>query len=97
MIVGYYHRYGYAVWSDGQEIYRAGNSPFDSTYVAALSDGSRVESLETLARWCEQTARETANERGEKFGGTSFDEDADDMYADLFGDPPIERPRRKEA
>jgi len=84
VISGQYHRYGYAVYSDGEEIYTAGNCPGDSQHRVSLK--SRHCPIEQIREWCEKTVSDFAGERGEKAGLVEFDEEFDEEYARLMGD-----------
>lgn len=62
-ITGRYNRYGYVISIDGEEVYRAGNHPLESSQV--LEPSRHIEetlSLEALEVFCQQTAEEIADE-----------------------------------
>lgn len=60
-ITAEYNWYGYTVEVDGEEVYRAGNCPWESTQVIdPLSH--KVVPLETIKRYCEQTAGDIAED-----------------------------------
>ena len=74
MIHGYYNERLYTIYSDGEEVYQAGNSKLDSqVYLDPEHPGSL--SLETMRQFCEQTAEELAEERGEALGACSYCDD----------------------
>ena len=76
MISGIYNEAGYAILSDGEPIYSAGNSPADSqVYMGAGADGSL--DLKTIRKYCEQTAVEFSLERGEKSTLPKYSADAE--------------------
>ena len=60
-ITARYNRFGYVILIDGVEVYRAGNNPFESSY-----DGTQPSShtlpLDTICRYCSQTASDFAEE-----------------------------------
>jgi len=76
-IVGYYNEQEYSVdmFSDdepmGVELYRAGNSPYDSQQYVSIEDGV---GLETMKLYCEQTSKDIAKEQGAKFVGIEYKE-----------------------
>ncbi len=76
-VVGYYNELWYSVfmYSDdeptGIELYRAGNSPYDSQGYTSKEDGV---GLATMKRYCEQTSREIAKEKKSKFIGVEYQE-----------------------
>ncbi len=61
-ITGRYNRYGYVIEIDGEEVYRAGNHPLESSQISEPTGHSL--SLKTLAAFCQQTADEIADEIG---------------------------------
>ena len=76
-IIGFYHAHGYNihVQEDGELtecLCEAGNSPHDSTTVIPTERG---ESLETLAKWCEQTGKELAEEHNLPWAGCKEETD----------------------
>jgi len=71
-VIGYYSELEYSVEIDGEEVYQAGNSPFDSQgYV----DASSGVGLETMRTYCEQTTKAIANENRAKYIGIELLED----------------------
>lgn len=74
--IGYYSEYEYTVEIDGKEVYRAGNSPFDSqVYVRDLGNYAVVP-LATMKEYCDQTTRELAKENKASFVGIEYNEDS---------------------
>ena len=67
VVRGEYNRNGYEVWSDGQHVHSAGNHVQDSSQ-CALYDQDRL-SLQTIRRFCINTAREIATEHRGRFAG----------------------------
>lgn len=76
MISGIYNEAGYAILSNGEPIYSAGNSPNDSqVYMGAGADHSL--GLETIRDYCKRTAIELALERHEGSGSVEYDSEAE--------------------
>lgn len=79
--VGYYNQYGYQVFefetgtNDGNLVYNAGNSPYDSQENVPVSKGL---SLETLKNFCEQTTKEIATENKGTFIGIEYEQPIDE-------------------
>ena len=74
---GVYNLSGYAIYYEmdlNNPVYEAGNSPFDSQDFLDIDDPD-AESLETIKRHCEATAREMAEETGRRFLGVDLCED----------------------
>ena len=65
MITGTYNEYGYTICRNGIEIYRAGNSPYDSADVVGLED---AYPLCVLCGFCKQTMGDLAREFNEEIG-----------------------------
>jgi hypothetical protein len=63
-VTGEYSDDGYRIFVDGEEMYEAGNHPMEST--SWISDGL---SLDTMRKYCIQTGKEVAQERGGVFTG----------------------------
>ena len=62
-VTGRYNRYGYVIEVDGEEVYRAGNNPLESSEALEPSRHiGKTVPLETLAEYCRQTAGEIAEE-----------------------------------
>lgn len=72
MVTGEYCETEYFVFSNGNQIYSAGNAPGESS---AIVPPERGVGLRTMRKFCAQTAKEMAEERGEKYGGISRIED----------------------
>lgn len=74
---GYYNESGYWISQphNGQplEIYRAGNSPYDSAQVLPLDDPHRL-TLEQIRQYCDQTGQDMAEEEGVNWGGAEYEE-----------------------
>jgi hypothetical protein len=74
-IIGRYNELEYTVdlYSDeevmGLELYRAGNSEFDSQGYTTSENGV---GLETMRRYCEQTTRDIAKDHKVKYGGIEY-------------------------
>ena len=64
---GEYNRNGYDVWVGGRLVYAAGNHVQDSTQYATC-EPDRLP-LKAIRKFCIQTAREIAAERGGRFAG----------------------------
>ena len=54
-----------------EELYRAGNSPCESTLVVPLAH--RHESVRTLRKWCVEEGKELAEEHGLPWLGSQRD------------------------
>jgi hypothetical protein len=67
LVRGEYSGNGYEVWIGGRVVYSAGNHVHDSTQ-PALSEKDRLP-LRTIRKFCNQTTREIAGERGGIFAG----------------------------
>jgi hypothetical protein len=66
-ISGIYNAGEYRIYSDGEELYRAGNSEYDSqVYLEPGSPGS--VSLARMRSFCRNTAQQFADEREESLG-----------------------------
>jgi len=65
VVTGEYGEMGYAVYRNGVEVYRAGNSPYDSQQTVDISDGLPVLELRTF---CRNTMDEIADENGDLIG-----------------------------
>ena len=72
-LIGYYNRDGYRIDEvDGRTLYEGGNNPLESSSVIDRADGLP---LRTIRRFCRQTGREIAEERGAEFVGVEREED----------------------
>jgi hypothetical protein len=70
-ITGHYHEHGYEILSDDDQIYAAGNNPYDSGVSQTLrTECGRALPLRKLRSFCVRTAREMALERKEKYNGS---------------------------
>jgi hypothetical protein len=71
IIFGEYNKYGYKLFSsrNGQveEVYCAGNSPYESTAIIPCNSGTLP--LKTIRKYCIQTGKEMAKEKGCKWNG----------------------------
>ena len=67
--IGYYNEWEYRVEVDGNEVYTAGNSPFDSQ---AYTDPQGGVGLETMKAYCEKTTKDLAIEHKAKYAGVEF-------------------------
>lgn len=76
--ISYYNEYHYTVEIDGEEVYEAGNNPYDSQGYIHDLENSEVIPLETMKQYCEKTTREIAEEQGVEYIGIEYDE----SYAD---------------
>jgi uncharacterized protein (UPF0297 family) len=77
-LIGFFSETGYNIWrqidgklTDGEPLYEAGNSRYNSSNIV---DPSRGEDLETLRRYCNQTGLEMAQELGIPWGGCTQEE-----------------------
>lgn len=71
-IYGEYSPYGYVIYNEnGAELYRAGNSPYDSQQVVGVEHGLP---LKTIHDYCDQTGQEIADENGYTYTGSYFTE-----------------------
>ena len=78
-ISGLYNVRGYAVLSNGEPIYSAGNSEHDSqVYLSEDAPGSL--DLATIQRYCLVTMAEMAQERAESLGQAIECDNADDYF-----------------
>ena len=74
-LIGYYNRDGYHIDEAGcygRRLYEAGNDPLESSGHVPREIG---ESLRTIRRFCLQTGREMAAERGVEFAGVEREEE----------------------
>ena len=72
-IFGSVDKRGYSIVTDGgDELYSAGNHPYDSKQGAP---DDMALSLETLLDFCIQTGEEIAKERGDTFVGATIEEE----------------------
>jgi hypothetical protein len=69
MVTGQYNELEYRIYSDGDEIYRAGNCISDSQVFFPASQGVGIE---LMGKYCHKTAKEMAEERAEDFGGVDY-------------------------
>jgi len=67
VVCGEYNRNGYDVWVGGRLVYAAANHVQDSTQYATC-EADRLP-LKAIRKFCIQTAREIAAERGGRFAG----------------------------
>ena len=65
-VIGYYNALEYRVEIDGEEIYHAGNSPFESQVFVSKDDGV---GLRKMRSYCIQTSKEIAKENNSKYVG----------------------------
>lgn len=70
-VIGYYNELKYRIEIDGEEVYTAGNSPYDSQGYTAKENGV---GLEEMRKFCEHTAKEMAQENKAKFIGVEYEE-----------------------
>lgn len=74
-VLGFYSPAGYNIWlsEDGElteQLYDAGNSPYDSTSVI---DGPKRVPVDTLKLWCDSTGEEFATDMGIEYLGSSLE------------------------
>ena len=70
-LIGYYNKHGYRIQDgNGNELYTAGNNPFESSSI--VDNGLPIE---TLRGYCEQTGREMAAELSAEFMGVEFEDE----------------------
>lgn len=76
-IIGYYHAYGYRIEDnlDGEMLYEAGNSFYDSTSVIDKDQGLNIK---TIKKYCERTGKEIAEEKSGEWLGAYQDENVDE-------------------
>ena len=74
-IIGYYNADGYRITDpkSGEDLYTAGNSPFDSTAVVERAEGL---SLDQIRAACERTGLSMAHELKAKFIGAEEEEES---------------------
>lgn len=78
-ISGVFNGGGYAVLSDGEAIYSAGNSPDDSqVYMGDGASGSL--GICVIEQYCRQTAKDLAEERNESLGTCIEADNASDYF-----------------
>lgn len=71
IIIGYYNELQYYITLNGEEIYRAGNSPYESqTYVSAEDGVGRRK----MRSYCIITSRSLAKGHNAKYGGVEYEE-----------------------
>lgn len=68
-VIGRYNELEYEVELDGEVIYSAGNSPFDSQ---VYTDKETGVGLAVMKEYCEYTSREFAKEHKAKFMGVEY-------------------------
>ena len=66
-VIGRYNERKYEIEVGGEVVYTAGNSPYDSQVYTERGVG-----LDTMRRYCEQTAKDIAKERKAKFLGCEY-------------------------
>lgn len=75
-IWGKYNEYGYTIYdADGKELYRVGNSKFNSNDIV-FPDHTDALNVETLGTYCEWTGREIASEINAKWLGCWYADNA---------------------
>lgn len=84
-IIGYYNEHGYYVsrMTDGNvedELYRAGNSRWESTDVVDPKDETNALPLAEIKAFCIQTSKEMAEEEGIGYIGVDYDESDDEDF-----------------
>jgi hypothetical protein len=72
MVHGEYSASLYVVYSDDEEIYRAGNSPYDSQGYVSADSGI---GLEAMRAFCRTTCRAMSAERYENMDTVRFNPD----------------------
>jgi len=82
-LIGYYNRDGYRIekvmpddHGNSRTLYEAGNNPLESSN--SIVDRAGGLPLRTIRRFCRQTGREIATERGAEFVGVEREEDRED-------------------
>lgn len=71
IVRGFYNELSYRVEIDGKEVYRAGNSPYDSQVYTSKEQGV---GLDKMKKFCKHTCRQFAKEKKAKFGGIEEEE-----------------------
>ncbi len=77
-LIGYYNEYGYFIMdlNTNEELYNAGNSPFDSTSILPMDKGV---GLDAVKEFCESTGKEMADELSGKFLGCEYVEPSSEL------------------
>lgn len=72
-LIGYYNEYGYRIEDnlDGEELYIAGNNPFESSSVVELENGLP---LDKIKEYCERTGQDMAEELKAEWLGAEYEE-----------------------
>ena len=74
---GYYNETGYWISQPHNghplEIYRAGNSPYDSAQTLPVGHNEALP-LGTIKQYCNQTGQDMADENDVKWGGAEYEE-----------------------
>jgi hypothetical protein len=78
MITGKYCDMGYVILSDDTPIYSAGNCRYDSQIYNAIQG---VLSPTIIRAYCEETADELAEERGEELGLCVEDDSCPELFS----------------
>jgi hypothetical protein len=68
-VIGYYNARMYRITVDGEEIYQAGNSPYESTVFIRPCDGV---GLNRMKKYCIITAKEIAEENNAQYIGVEY-------------------------
>jgi hypothetical protein len=68
-LIGYYSPFQYSIWTiddkgSEEEIYRAGNSSWESQVYLPVCRGEEQEDMAEMKKFCEQTIEEERLERG---------------------------------
>lgn len=69
MLTGEYNAYGYTIFLNGDEVYSAGNSPYESSDIVSLDDGVSIDEIE---KYCQTTIHDMMLELDESDGGIEF-------------------------
>lgn len=88
-LIGFYNEYGYHIDRivngriEGDPLYRAGNSRFDSAQSCYTLEPDQVVDLDALKEYCEGTGKEIAKEHNLTFLGVEYDESEAEAIKDL--------------
>jgi hypothetical protein len=67
-VYGEYDKFGYRIYLNDEQVYGAGNSPYDSTVIIPVEDeNSDALSLKSIRKYCIKTGKEIAQEHNAKW------------------------------
>lgn len=70
IVIGYYNTLQYSVALNGEEVYKAGNSPYDSQIYVSANDGVGLAKMKSF---CIQTSKDLAKEHKAKYLGVKYE------------------------